>query len=272
MKRIWYAVGAAAALGLLATVFYSLRTTVPASVVEPTPASSQAASAPAPTVPESASHHPIDPRLAGPASAQPFDLQSALADLFGLRTVQSTFRLDEFPRRLVATVDNLGRSRASALLWPLIPAGGRFTVEQRDGSAFIGADNGLRYTPYVLLLETVDLRRLAALYARIYPSLQRAYEELGYPRGYFNDRLVEVIDQLLATPEADMPLEVHLPSLNSDLHPERPWVLYQFTDPSLESLSSGQKILLRMGPVNARRVKARFAEFRGLVTAPARKR
>lgn len=158
------------------------------------------------------------------------------------------------------------------MLWPLVPTAGRFTVEKRDGSAFIGADNGLRYAPYVLLLETVDLRRLAALYVRIYPSLQRAYEELGYPKGYFNDRLVEVIDQVLSTPDADMPLQVRLPALNSDVHPERPWVLYQFEDPSLESLSAGQKILLRMGPVNARRVKAKLVEFRQLVTMASSKR
>ena len=272
MKRISYAVVAAAALGLLVAALYSLRTTAPTSPPEPSLPTTQAPATPASAVAEPPAHYPVDARLAGPASAQPFDLQSALADLFGLRTVESTFRLDEFPRRFVATVDNLGRSRASAMLWPLIPAGGRFTVDQRDGAAFIGADNGLRYTPYVLLLESVDPRRLAGLYARMYPSLQRAYEDLGYPRGYFNDRLVEVIDQMLATPEADMPLEVRLPPLNSDVRPERPWVLYQFVDPTLESLSAGQKILLRMGPVNARRVKAKLVELRRLVTAPAPKR
>jgi len=34
-----------------------------------------------------------------------------------------------------------------------------------------------------------------------------------------------------------------------------------------QALSSGQKTLLRMGPVNQRRIKARLAEIRRLVTA-----
>ena len=202
----------------------------------------------------------IDPKLAAPSSG-PFDLQAALTDLFGLKTLESMFRVDDFPRRLTATIDNLGRSHASPTLWPMNPPTGRFMVEQRDGLTFIGADNGLRYTPYVSLLETANLRQAVGVYVRIYPSLQRAFEELGYPRSYFNDRLVEVIDQLLATPEIDAPLQVVMPPIAGPVRPERPWVLYEFADPKLQALTSGQKLLLRMGSVNERRVKARLAEI-----------
>ena len=109
--------------------------------------------------------------------------------------------------------------------------------------------------------------RPVALYTRIYPTLQRAYEELGYPKAYLNDRLVEVIDQLLATPEIDVPLQVRLPTIEGPLRPARPWVLYEFVDPELRSLTSGQKALLRMGSVNERRIKVRLAEIRRLLTA-----
>ena len=49
-------------------------------------------------------------------------------------------------------------------------------------------------------------------------------------------------------------------------------MLYQFDDPALESLSAGQKILLRMGSVNERRVKAKLAELRTLLTDAGRNR
>jgi hypothetical protein len=222
-------------------------------------------------MPEAQVHYPIDAKMAAsPATA--FDLQTALEDLFGLKTVQSMFRLDDFPRRLAATIDNLGRSHASPTLWPVNPASGRFTVEDRDGATFIGADNGLRYTPYVLLLETVDLRQAVDIYVRIYPSLQRAYEALGYPGSYLNDRLVQVLDQLLATPEIDVPIEVRLPPIEGPVRPVRPWVLYEFVDPDLQSLTSGQKALLRTGSSNERRIKTRLAEVRRLVTAVPKKR
>jgi hypothetical protein len=39
-------------------------------------------------------------------------------------------------------------------------------------------------------------------------------------------------------------------------------VLYEYADPDLEALSSGQKLLLRMGNSNAERVKSALTELR----------
>ena len=46
--------------------------------------------------------------------------------------------------------------------------------------------------------DAIDARKLVAVYSRFYPLFQRAYRELGYPNKYFNDRLIEAIDDLLA--------------------------------------------------------------------------
>jgi hypothetical protein len=44
-------------------------------------------------------------------------------------------------------------------------------------------------------------------------------------------------------------------------------VRYQFVDPSLESLSAGQKILVRVGPANERILKRKLSEVRRLLAA-----
>jgi len=225
-----------------------------AAVAPPTPSVSSAG----------AVQHPIEPAA---EAAAPLDPKAALIDLFGRRAVLSTFQLEDFPRRFAATVDNLGRASAPSRLWPISPSSGQFLVERRDGEEVVSADNGLRYTPFVLMMETVDIGQAVATYRRLYPLFQQAYADLGYPRGYFNDRLVEVIDVLLATPEPASPPAVHLPEIRGPVRPERPWVLYEFDDPALESLASGQKILLRMGPVNERRMKTKLMEIRRLLVA-----
>jgi len=245
-----------------------LHTSAPPAVAPPQVA--MPAPAPAPAASEPAILYPI-PAASAPASG-PAGTADVLAEVFGAKQVSSLFQLQDFPRRFVATVDNLGRSQAPSQLWPVNPAGGRFIVERRGDAQVLGADNAQRYTPYVLLLENVDMNALAAAYTRLYPSLQQAYEELGYPRRYFNDRLVQVIDQLLATPIPEAPLKMHLPTIAGTEQPRRPWVLYEFDDPALQSLSAGQRLLLRMGPVNERRVKARLAEFRRLVAGEAVRR
>jgi Protein of unknown function (DUF3014) len=232
------------------------------------------AAAPPPPPPASAASagaiaYPVEPLAEEVAQKGVPDVATALNELFGSRSVLSMFQAQDFARRFVATVDNLARTHAPSQVWPMNPAAGRFTVEaQADGKA-IAAANGARYTPYVVLIETLDLRRAVAWYARLYPQLQQAYENLGYPGRYFNDRFVQVIDHLLATPDLAAAVKVHLPVINGPVQPQRPWVLYEFDDPAFQALSSGQKILLRMGADNERRVKGRLAELRRLLAAGA---
>jgi hypothetical protein len=209
---------------------------------------------------------PLATGLAGAA------LRRALADLLGSEAAASLLQLEDFPHRFVATVDNLARPHAPALVWPVVPTPGRFTVDEQEGGPLVAADNASRYTPFVLVAEAVDARRAVDLYVRLYPALQRAYEELGFPGRYFNDRLIEVIDLLLATPQTGYPLTLHLTQVKGPVESLRPWVRYEFADPALESLSAGQKILVRVGPVNQRRLTAKLAEIRSELVARVRKR
>lgn len=275
MNKAVYTFAALAALGGLgAAAWWWHRVPSPATAPAPVAAAPAPSPAPAASMPTAAPasapavHYPLETVDATTEAAPPpASVDDVLTNLFGRKAVQSMFQLPDFPRRFVATVDNLGRSHAPAIIWPVNPAEGRFSVKPAEGASVIDPDNGLRYTAHVLMLETVDLRQAAAAYTQLYPSFQQAYEDLGFPKKYFNDRLVEVIDQLLATPEVSGPIKVHLQPVQGPLQPERPWVLYEFDDPALNALTAGQRILLRMGAVNERRVKARLAEFRRLITA-----
>ena len=57
--------------------------------------------------------------------------------------------------------------------------------------------------------------------------------------------------------------------IKGDMPSERPWVHYEFVDPALESLSAGQKMMIRTGLVNERRLKTRLREFRGQIAGGA---
>ena len=270
----WPAVAAIAAIGAIGVEVWQWRgefATAPTRRAELSPVQVAGAPAAAPGASEPGSEPSAVPADAAPSAAQvkEFDLESKLHSLFGRNSVLAMMRLEHFPRRVVATVDNLGRSQAPPALWPVLPAGGRFSVETRGDVQVIAAVNERRYTPYMVLIEMVDMRKVFALYLELYPRLQKAYEELGYPRRSFNRRLVEVIDLLLATPQIDAPLRVELPEVQGPVQPQSPWLLYRYEDPILQSLSSGQKILLRMGPVNGQRLRANLAEIRELVTSQA---
>jgi len=246
--------------------FWKLRHDVPAQPAAP-PAVASAPPSVAPQ-PDLAPHieHPIEALApAAPSAALPplGESDAALADALRALlpgSMLDLFQPDRIARRIVATVDNLPRQTLSPDVRPFRPVPGAFVVSTSDGSHAIAPDNAARYTRYVDALVAVDSRQLVATYARFHPLLQEAYRELGYPSGYFNDRLVVVIDDLLAAPTPSSPVEV-----------VQPKVLYQYADPALDALSAGQKIMVRMGPDNARRVKAKLVEIRGLIATTPRR-
>lgn len=189
----------------------------------------------------------------------------ALDAAFGATRVASFFQVDGFIRRVVATVDNLTRAHAASRIWPIQPISGRFMVSGKSDAPYIADDNSARYTSLILLAEQADLKRLAGTYRKLYPLFQQAYEELGYPSRYFNDRLVAVIDHLLAAPEPQGPVALHLTEVKGETVSLRPWVRYEYADPALESLSAGQKMMVRVGLANERKLKQRLRDFRALV-------
>jgi hypothetical protein len=184
-------------------------------------------------------------------------MQNTLADLFGSATLGRIFYEDTIVHRFVTTVDNLPRKTLPLRYLPVKPPGGTFVTTGSDEALAIGADNAARYAPYVRLVDAVDAKTLAGIYVHFYPLMQQDYRALGYPNGYFNDRLVQAIDDLLATPDVTAP-----PAL------AQPKVLYVYSDPELESRSAGQKIMMRMGSENAARVKAKLRDIRAEITAP----
>jgi hypothetical protein len=208
--------------------------------------------------PEAQIRHPIG----SPAAATPLPaldrsdptLLEALRDQLGAKAL-ALLADDRIIHRIVATVDALPRRQLPVAARPVKPVPGAFVVAGKGDDLAIAAANAARYAPYALLARSVDAPALVGLYRRFYPLFQQAYRELGYPRGYFNDRLVEAIDDLLAAPELDGPVAL-----------VQPKVLYQFADPDLESRSAGQKIMVRMGGDNEAMVKAKLRELRQALT------
>jgi Protein of unknown function (DUF3014) len=184
-------------------------------------------------------------------------LQNTLADLFGAASLGKVFYEDAIIHRFVATIDNLPRKSVPSRNLPVKPAAGLLIASAKDGNASISPDNAPRYTPYVQLAEAIDAKRLVSAYVHFYPLLQQDYRDLGYPRGYFNDRLIEAVDDLLAAPESNDPLAL-----------VQPKVLYQYADADVEARSAGQKIMIRMGRDNAAKVKAKLREIRLELTGP----
>ncbi|MFI4889789.1 MAG: DUF3014 domain-containing protein [Steroidobacterales bacterium] len=224
--------------------------------------SSSAATSP-PAEPAVAHPLPAVPgTVAGAGAAAPdiehsdAELQAALPAAIGAAAVKDYLEPEDMIRRIVVTVDNIPRQKIPVDHRPVRKVGGLFHAEGDELHATLDERNYARYQPYVAVIRNLDVTALMRIYVRVYPLLQHAYQDLGYPKGYFNDRLVEATDVLLAAPQVTGPIDL-----------VRPNVMYEFADPALEARPAGQKLMIRMGPDNAAAVKAKLTELRAALTA-----
>jgi hypothetical protein len=253
-KAFWWVAGAVVIVITSAGIYYyrshkSVPPPAPLAAPSP-PAASTEPQIRHPIPAGAATDEPAPPELAesdGP-------VRDTLASVFGAKAIEQFLIPQNIIRHIVVTVDNLPRKKVAVQLRPVKPTPGKALTAGSDDAPTLAAENYARYAPLVQLVRTADTKQLMRVYFHFYPDFQQAYENLGYPSQYFNDRLVEVIDDLLKTPDVQGPIELVQPN-----------VVYQYKDRDLESRSAGEKLLLRMGPENAQVIKAKLIEIRSAV-------
>ena len=157
-------------------------------------------------------------------------------------------------QRFVVSVTNLANDEMAPNHQLLTPPEQTFRVYSQAGKQWIDAASYKRYTPYVNMLESFESEALLGMYDIYKGDIQDKYAEIGDLNKNFNEVVLDAIDQLLDTPEVPVPVEVYTDS-----------VTYKYTDPRLENLNEPQKQLLRTGPDNMRRIKAKLREIKVLL-------
>ncbi|WOT04930.1 DUF3014 domain-containing protein [Shewanella youngdeokensis] len=148
-------------------------------------------------------------------------------------------------RQFVVFVDNLAQGELARKVSPLKAPNNRFTVSDIANKTYVDPDSYHRYDLYADFLTSLNEEQLAKTYSELTPLLNEAFHELGYDSTSFDERVQEAIAVMLGAPIIEQPIELDGVSVN-----------YQFVDPKLEALPDAQKLMVRMGPENARKIKA----------------
>ena len=165
----------------------------------------------------------------------------------------------EILRKFVLAVNNIAEGKVIHEYRPVVSPPPPFIAESFtvmiEGVAAeqerVSPKNYQRYESYVTTLALIDSDAAVAVYRRFYPLLEEAFRELGLKKPNFHSVMIAAIDNLLAAPDAQ-----------GDLLLVQPKVFYQYADPALEALPQTHKLMLRMGPENARSVKASLRQLR----------
>ncbi len=217
--------------------------------------------APTPEPVEIDPNQDIEPMPESAPEPEPLDI-SDTAVKAALETIASSPMLsrlmvnDGLLQRFVVTTTNLADDDMAPNHRLLTPPDQEFRVYTQADREWIDSASYKRYTPYVDVLESMSNEDLIELYTTYLDEIQAKYAEIGDPDQSFTEVMITAIDTLLDTPEVKMPVEVFTDS-----------VMYKYADERLESLSAPQKQLLRTGPDNMRRIKAKLRELREALTS-----
>ncbi|GAB2523961.1 DUF3014 domain-containing protein [Microbulbifer agarilyticus] len=164
---------------------------------------------------------------------------------------------DEVVRKWVAAVNTATKGDLMHKNRPFKNVDGKIAVKELeirpDGQKVyvLSQENYQRYDAPVRLFAMVDADTAVNLYQFWYPRLKQAYGELGLKNKNFHAALLAAIDQALAAPEVDGPIKL-----------VRPTVYYKFEDEKMEKMPGLHKLMIRIGPDNAARVKEKLTELK----------
>ena len=158
---------------------------------------------------------------------------------------------DALLERFVIMTNTLAEEEIASKNRILVQPEKPFRTYRQADKEWIDPASYKRYAPYVEVFESLETESLLQLYQEYKPAIEKIFAEIGSPSDSFDEKLEEAIDVLLDTPEVPFPVEVYTDS-----------VMYKFADSQLESLAAPQKQLLRTGPENMRRIKAKLREIK----------
>ena len=125
-------------------------------------------------------------------------------------------------------------------------------VSSDDGRLFtMEASSYTRFDAAITAFVALDTDQAVGLYKLLSPLLQQAYAEIGFRDAEFEQALIKAIDAVLSAPEIEGPFQLVKPS-----------VMYLYADTRLEELANMNKQLIRLGPENSARLKAKLREFK----------
>ncbi|WP_372871270.1 DUF3014 domain-containing protein [Shewanella sp.] len=187
------------------------------------------------------------------AESDAFATRKAVA-LAGNLPVEPLLSQQDLVRQFVVFMDNLAEGQLARKQSPMKGPEDKFSVSEITAKTYLNPESYKRYDLYANYIANLDEQKLLETYAQMSPMLEQAFAELGYGDMSFKKRSLKAIDQMLAAPIIEAPIELVTFSVN-----------YKFADPELEALPPAQKLMIRMGPTNSRKIKATLKKLRPLL-------
>ncbi|WP_354625509.1 DUF3014 domain-containing protein [Psychromonas sp. MME2] len=180
--------------------------------------------------------------------SDPFTL-NIIEQLLATTEQSKLFAKQDIINNIVVFISNLSQGELLHKFSPVNKPSDKFTVIEDDGKLYLNPQSYRRYDSYITLMSHLDTDAVVTQYHLLSPLLEQVYGEVGHPQQTFKNALSDAIDILLAAPIIEEPIALIYPS-----------VMYKFADEKLENLPAAQKLMIRMGPENSRKLKEKLRQ------------
>ena len=158
---------------------------------------------------------------------------------------------DQLARKFVVFVDNISRGEFPQTGLPYRSLTQEMPVENIDDNLFVMDDSAFkRFDQIVDTFVSIDTDAAIVLYRSLSTLFQQAYGEIGFRDVNFDDTLRSAINNVLRTDNVEGPFQLVKPS-----------VMFLYADASIENLQDVHKQLIRLGPDNTQKLKAKLRNF-----------
>ena len=215
---------------------------------------SPAAPAARPTAATEAAVAPEAARPLPPLGQMDIFLRTLLGTLSSSPELARWLATDDLIHQMANGIDQVSRGASPARELGVVRPPGIFQTTGR-GTLTIAPASYRRFDGLASMVASLDAASVASAYRTIQPRLDEAYRGLGRTEGGVDQAVSAALQVLIDTPSPASPIEL-VPG---------PGATWAFADPALEKLAPAQKQLLRMGPDNAARIKARLLEIKAAI-------
>lgn len=181
-------------------------------------------------------------------------VREKLAEMTRHPVTARTIGVKHLIRKFVTATDLIYRGQNPFSQLFFLQPDGAVLVDDDGGRTVLSEQNFARYEGLVTAIESIDEESALKWYRFFQPLIQQAFDELADPDLAWPAVRRGALAEALAAPIVDAPIEVKDVS-----------GVYVFVDERLESLPPVQKLMVRMGPDNARRIKKKIQRFQHLL-------
>ena len=185
-------------------------------------------------------------------------IRNALKNASPFREFQNWLKETDMIRRFVAVADNMVNGENPAPNLNFLKPEKDFQVIAQKHNLIMDPNNYIRHDRTILIFESLDIKTLVDLFYRIEPLLDETYQKMGYPGQSFRPVLIRAVEIIMDIPVVEDPILL-----------QKKVITYSFLNQEFEKLTPGQKLILRSGPNNIRKIQKKCREFNRLIRSPA---